>query len=219
MWTSPYRSCARHSLISINFSFFISLYPFLPLSFYFHPPVPLCVSHFLAFSPCLSRSLSHPPHMRDGTTTRCNSLQQTATYSSTLQYSATHCNILQHTAPHCTSLNLTATHCNTLQHTCMHVHIYVCVCVCEHVRVYMYFYAYIYVCELMYKVVCMVVNSMYGLWHEAHTCYASLICIYHATSLKASWRTSEWVMAHIWMSHGTHMNESTPMHLSCHFSQ
>ena len=172
--------------LSLSFPSTLFLFPSLCPS--------LCQSlpRILSLSLPLSCALSLPfPRMRDGTTTRCNSLQQTATYWSTLQHSATHCNILQHTAPHCTSLNLSATHCNTLQHTCMHVHVYVCVCVCEYVSVYMYFYTYIYACVHMYKVVCMVVNSMYALWHEAHSCYASLICIYHATSLNASWRTSE----------------------------
>ena len=86
-------------------------------------------------------------------------------------------------------------------------------CMYIHVPMYTYTYIYVYVqtcamthfdmchdrcievdsfvCVHMYKVVCMVVNSMYALWHEAHTCYASLICSYHATSLNASWRTSE----------------------------
>ena len=153
------------------------------------------------------------------TATRCNTLQHTATRCNTLQHAATLYNTLPHTATHCNTLHLAASHSNTLQHTCIYVHTYVCVCVCEHVRVYIYFYTYIYVCGRMYKMVCMVVNSMYALSHEAHTCYASLICIYHAASLNASWRTSEWVMAHIWMSHGTHMNESTPMHLSWHISK
>jgi len=30
----------------------------------------------------------------------------------------------------------------------------------------------------------------------------------HGTHLNESWHTCEWVMAHIWMSHGTHVNES-----------
>jgi len=116
-----------------------------------------------------------------------NMLQLDAIRCNTLQDTATLCNTLQHTATHCTSLRLTATHCNT--HVCMYA--YICVCVCEYVRVYKYFYTYIYVCGRKYKVVCMVANSMYALSHEAHSCYASLICIYHATSLNASWRTSE----------------------------
>jgi len=117
----------------------------------------------------------------------CNTQITATSLQLTLQDTATLCNTLQHTATHCTSLRLTATHCNT--HVCMYA--YICVCVCEYVRVYKYFYTYIYVCGRKYKVVCMVANSMYALSHEAHSCYASLICIYHATSLNASWRTSE----------------------------
>ena len=72
-------------------------------------------------------------------TTRCNTLQRTATHCNTLQHTATHCNtpqhaatrcdMLQHTATHLrwpivlinihgtlAQLSTAATHCNTLQH-------------------------------------------------------------------------------------------------------
>ena len=96
---------------------FLHLSCSFPPPLYFFPPVPLCVSHSLAFSLCLScsllLSLFPPPCMRDGTTTRCKSLLLAAAHCNTLQHSATHCNTLQHSATHCNTLHYTAPLCCT----------------------------------------------------------------------------------------------------------
>jgi len=161
-------------------------------------PPPLCL---IFLYPCLSFALSLPPIL-------CLSLPLSSVLSlfpqGTRGDSTTRCNLLQHTLTHCISLQCTVPHCITLYYTATHVCIYtymcVCECVCEYARVYMYFCRYTYIYGQIHKLVFMLVNGMHALSHEACTSYAS-------------------VMAHIWMSHGAHMNESTPMHVIGHVSE
>ena len=42
---------------------------------------------------------------------------------------------------------------------------------------------------------------------QTHT-WITHIWMSHGTRMNESWHTYEWVMAHVWMSHGTRMNES-----------
>jgi len=90
---------------------------------------PLSLSRLLILLRCNTRQHTAPHY---------DTLQQTATHCSILQYAATHCNTmlnplylshllillrcntLQHATTHCNILQHTATHCNTLQQTAIH---------------------------------------------------------------------------------------------------
>jgi len=144
------------------------------------------------------RILSYVPHDLFVSETRLFEV------SNTLQHTATHCNTLQHTATHCNTLQHTATHYNTLFEvkplTCIyrvhttHSHVWPWVThVCDHDS---------FICvkwlihnretRLLTYQICL--DQFWPCHFLPLLCSASLSC--------------EWVMAHIWMSHGKYVNES-----------
>ena len=53
---------------------------------------------------------------------------------------------------------------------------------------------------------CKCAHSVRSEWVMAH------VWMSHGTRMHESWHTYEWVMAHVWMSHGTHVNEHVYIH-------
>jgi len=60
------------------------------------------------------------------------------------------------------------------------------------------------VCDVTHSYMCDVTHSYVCVTCLIHMC---VTCVWRHSFI-SSWHTSEWVTPHIWMSHGTHMNES-----------
>ena len=75
---------------------------------------------------------------------------------------------------------------------------------------YTYLYIYIYICIYMYiHIYVCILNETCHTWmnYVTYEWVTAHIWMSHGTHVNESRHTYEWVTAHIWMSHGTHINE------------